>query len=44
MGERYSNFEALLHLPVSSNIKVDPPTAPPKAPISEIVDVMMGRT
>ena len=42
MGERNSNFEALLHLPVSSNMKVNPPTAPPKAPISEIVDVMMG--
>jgi len=42
MGARNSNFEALLHLPVSSNMKVDPRTASPKAPISEIVDVMMG--
>ena len=41
MGASNSNSEALLSLPVSSNMKVDPPTASPEASISEIVDLMM---
>ena len=41
MGANNSNSEALLNLPVESNMKVDPPTTSPKAPISDVVDAMM---
>ena len=41
MGSNNSNSEALLQLPVESNMKVDPPTTSRRAPISDVVDVMM---
>ena len=42
MGVHSSNFEALLRLPVRSNMKIDPPRVPLDARISEVVGLMMG--
>ena len=42
MGLPKSNADFLLHLPVKSNMKTNPPTVQPDVPISKIVEIMMN--
>ena len=41
MGASNSYSDALLKLPVTSNMKTDPPTSTPRSTVSEVVGIMM---